>query len=182
MSTTSKNPFTSFVNAYCGLVADQVSDLSTQFDKAVSKSNALFNELASRGEAVEADLKNAMPRSDKMNKTIKNWFDALSFGGAQRDKQLEQLSGKVDKLIDQVALLAEQRAKETAATKKTTARKTAATKAAAPKAAAKATTTVAKPAAKKPAATKKPAAAKKPSATSAPAANKPAAAKKTCCG
>lgn len=173
MSTATKNPFVSFANAYCGLVASQISDLSTEFDKAVTKSNALFNELASRGEAVEADLKNAIPRSNPMNSTFKNWFDAFSFGSAQRDKQLDQLSKKVDDLIEQVAILAEKKAKQAVAAKKPATRRTASkvaakpaakaeTKSAATKASttkAKATTTK-KPAAKKATTTRKPAARK----------------------
>ena len=125
MATSTRNPFVSFVNAYCGLVANQLSDMSTEFDKAVSKSKDVFNELASRGETVEADLKKAMSRSDKMNKSVKNWFEAFSFGNAQRDNQLNELSKKVDNLIDQVAILAEKKAQEkAAATKRTTTRKT----------------------------------------------------------
>lgn len=172
MSTATKNPFVSFANAYCGLVADQISDLSTEFDKAVTKSNALFNELATRGEAVEADLKNAIPRSNPMNSTLKNWFDAFIFGSAQRDKELDQLSKKVDDLIEQVAILAEKKAKQAVAAKKpaarrtvtksTTAAKTTASKAkaastSAPKAK---STTTRKPAAKKATTTRKPAARK----------------------
>ena len=177
MSTATKNPFVSFANAYCGLVADQISDLSTEFDKAVTKSNALFNELATRGEAVEADLKNAIPRSNPMNSTLKNWFDAFSFGSAQRDKELDQLSKKVDDLIEQVAILAEKKAKQAVAAKKPAARRTAtksttAAKATASKAKAapaKSTstsapkaksTTTRKPAAKKATTTRKPAARK----------------------
>lgn len=182
MSSNTKNPFVSFVNAYCGLVASQLSDMSAEFDKAVTKSNDLFNELASRGEAVEADLKKSMPRSDKMNQSMKNWFDAFSFGSAKRDKQLNELSKKVDDLIEQVALLAERKAREASAAAKAPAPKKPATRKAPAKTAAKTTSaktsaakpaasTASKPAAKKPAAKKTTArkpAAKKPAAKSTP--------------
>ncbi|WP_100642851.1 hypothetical protein [Alteromonas facilis] len=182
MSSTTKNPFVSFVNAYCGLVASQLSDMSAEFDKVVTKSNDVFNELASRGVAVEADLKKSMPRSDKMNQSIKNWFDAFSFGSAKRDKQLNTLSKKVDDLIEQVALLAEKKAREASAAKapaaKPAAKRAPAKAKATTKPAAKATeskpatkasgttktttrkTTTRKPAAKKATTPKKPAATK----------------------
>ena len=88
MSTASNNPFTSFVNTYCGLVANQVSDMSSRFDTIVTQSNALFDELAIRGEAVEAEIKKSIPGNMNMNKSIKDWFDAFSFGSAKRDKQI----------------------------------------------------------------------------------------------
>lgn len=177
MSTTNKNPFTSFVNAYCGLVTNQVSDMSSQFDRVVTQSNVLFNELVARGETVEADIKNSIPGSMKMNKSIKNWFDAFSLGSAKRDKQIDDLSKKVDGLIDVVAVLAEKQAKEKAAAKP--APKPRAAKATTAKA-----TTTTKPAAKKPAAkkpvAKKPAAkttAAKTTTAAKPATRKPAARK-----
>jgi hypothetical protein len=178
MSSTTKNPFVSFVNAYCGLVASQLSDMSAEFDKVVTKSNDVFNELASRGVAVEADLKKSMPRSDKMNQSIKNWFDAFSFGSAKRDKQLNTLSKKVDDLIEQVALLAEKKAREASAAKAP------ATKPAAKRAPAKArATTTATPVAKasesKPATktTTRKTTARKPAAKKATTPRKPAATK-----
>lgn len=172
MFTVNKSPFTSFVNTYCGLLANQVSDMSSQFDKIVTQSNALFDELASRGEAVEAEIKKSIPGNMKMNKSIKSWFETLSFGSAKRDKQIDDLSKKVDGLIDVIAVLAEKQAKAKTATKPVT-RKPRATKAAAVK------STAEKPAASKPAVTKP--AVKKP-ATRKPAAKsttvKPVAARK----
>jgi cell division septation protein DedD len=168
MSTLNKSPFTSFVNTYCGLLANQVSDMSSQFDKIVTQSNALFDELASRGEAVEAEIKKSIPGNMKMNKSIKSWFETLSFGSAKRDKQIDDLSKKVDGLIDVVAVLAEKQAKAKTATKPVT-RKPRATKAAAVKSTAEkpvvSKPAVTKPATRKPAAkstTAKPAAARKP--------------------
>lgn len=167
MSTVNKSPFTRFVNTYCGLLANQVSDMSSQFDKIVTQSNALFDELASRGEAVEAEIKKSIPGNMKMNKSIKSWFDTLSFGSAKRDKQIDDLSKKVDGLIDVVAVLAEKQAKAKTATKPVT-RKPRATKAAAVK------STAEKPVASKPAVTKP--ATRKPAAKSTTA--KPATARK----
>ena len=167
MSTLNKSPFTSFVNTYCGLLANQVSDMSSQFDKIVTQSNALFDELASRGEAVEAEIKKSIPGNMKMNKSIKSWFGTLSFGSAKRDKQIDDLSKKVDGLIDVVAVLAEKQAKAKTATKPVT-RKPRATKAAAVK------STAEKPVASKPAVTKP--ATRKPAAKSTTA--KPAAPRK----
>lgn len=169
MSTVNKSPFTRFVNTYCGLLANQVSDMSSQFDKIVTQSNALFDELASRGEVVEAEIKKSIPGNMKMNKSIKSWFDTLSFGSAKRDKQIDDLSKKVDGLIDVVAVLAEKQAKAKAktATKPVT-RKPRATKAAAVK------STAEKPVASKPAVTKP--ATRKPAAKSTTA--KPAAPRK----
>lgn len=171
MSTVNKSPFTRFVNTYCGLLANQVSDMSSQFDKIVTQSNALFDELASRGEVVEAEIKKSIPGNMKMNKSIKSWFDTLSFGSAKRDKQIDDLSKKVDGLIDVVAVLAEKQAKAKAKAKTATkpvTRKPRATKAAAVK------STAEKPVASKPAVTKP--ATRKPAAKSTTA--KPAAPRK----
>ncbi|MBT0587452.1 hypothetical protein [Alteromonas oceanisediminis] len=114
MSTHSKNPFVSFANASCGLVADQLSELSVQFDKAVTQSNALFNELASRGEVVEAKIKT---RSRTLSNPMTSWLRPLGLGKSRRDEQLNQLSNKVDALIDVVAALAEKEAKAKSTTK-----------------------------------------------------------------
>ena len=176
MSTASNNPFTSFVNTYCGLVANQVSDMSSRFDKIVTQSNALFDELAIRGEAVEAEIKKSIPGNMNMNKSIKDLFDAFSFGSAKRDKQIDDLSKKVDGLIDAVAVLAEKQAKAKAAVKPTATKPRATKTTTAAKPAAK--PAAKKPAAKKPA-TRKPAAkttAAKPVTTRKPAAKKPDAA------
>jgi hypothetical protein len=171
MSTVNKSPFTSFVNTYCGLLANQVSDMSSQFDKIVTQSNALFDELALRGEAVEAEIKKSIPGNMKMNKSIKSWFDTLSFGSAKRDKQIDDLSKKVDGLIDVVAVLAEKQAKTTS---KPVTRKPKVTKAAAVKPIAE-KPVASKPTAKKPA-TRKPVAKSttaKSAATGKPAVKKP---------
>lgn len=173
MSTLNKSPFTSFVNTYCGLLANQVSDMSSQFDKIVTQSNALFDELALRGEAVEAEIKKSIPGNMKMNKSIKSWFDTLSFGSAKRDKQIDDLSKKVDGLIDVVAVLAEKQAKTTS---KPVTRKPKVTKAAAVKPIAE-KPVASKPTAKKPA-TRKPVAKSttaKSVATGKPAVKKPSA-------
>jgi hypothetical protein len=173
MSTVNKSPFTSFVNTYCGLLANQVSDMSSQFDKIVTQSNALFDELALRGEAVEAEIKKSIPGNMKMNKSIKSWFDTLSFGSAKRDKQIDDLSKKVDGLIDVVAVLAEKQAKTTS---KPVTRKPKVTKAAAVKPIAE-KPVASKPTAKKPA-TRKPVAKSttaKSVATGKPAVKKPSA-------
>jgi hypothetical protein len=173
MSTVNKSPFTSFVNTYCGLLANQVSDMSSQFDKIVTQSNALFDELALRGEAVEAEIKKSIPGNMKMNKSIKSWFDTLSFGSAKRDKQIDDLSKKVDGLIDVVAVLAEKQAKTTS---KPVTRKPKVTKAAAVKPIAE-KPVASKPTAKKPA-TRKPVAKSttaKSAATGKPAVKKPSA-------
>jgi cell division septation protein DedD len=173
MSTVNKSPFTSFVNTYCGLLANQVSDMSSQFDKIVTQSNALFDELALRGEAVEAEIKKSIPGNMKMNKSIKSWFDTLSFGSAKRDKQIDDLSKKVDGLIDVVAVLAEKQAKAKTASKPVT-RKPKVTKAAAVKPTAE-KPVASKPTAKKPA-TRKPVAKSttaKSAATGKPAVKKP---------
>ena len=161
MSTTTKNPFTSVFNAYCGLIANQVSDMSMQLDKAITQSNRLITELAERGEAVEADLKRVIPGNVTMNMSIKKWFETLNIGRAKTDKQLDELSKKVDGLIDAVAVLAAQKAKVTQT--KPAVRKPRTAKPVASKQASTAKKAAAKPAAKSNATRKAPA--RKPRAT-----------------
>lgn len=157
----------------CGESMDKSTDV---LDKLYVDGNAFVHDLITRGESVEAQLK------DKLNITLKGKVmledkiamlkAKLGLHSESREIQLEKLSTKVDNLIEVVAKLAQQKAAEKSTAKPAT--KSTTEKSPAKSAAKTASTTAAKPAAKKPAATKKATTAKAPAAPRKTAAKKPA--------
>jgi len=145
--------------ASVGAYSESVEKSTEKLDKLYVDSNAFIQDLISRGESVETQLKAKFSINTKGKAMLEDKIAMLKaklgMQSESRDIQLEKLSNKVDNLIEVVAKLAQQKAAEKTAAKpaakaptKTTTKattKTAATKASAPKA---------KPAAKKPAATK----------------------------
>lgn len=153
------------VRAGAGLVVNGQSTATEQLDRFYVAANAFVNDLISRGETVEQELKSRLHKSFGVSQMLDEKIAALraklGMQTESREQQLEKLSDKVDNLIEVVAKLAQMKAAEQAASasakteaekpaakpatrtrKTTTTRKAAAPKAAATKpAAAKSTTT-----------------------------------------
>jgi hypothetical protein len=162
------SPLFAWFEAGLGLVADQVTQANQQVQQTLNESQQALNELASRGEQVESQLRNAVDPAkwcDQWNEVwrqspLHHWMPSFTTPRQKRAAQIDVLSGKVDLLVEQVALLAAKQAaakSQDAAAKPATKphAKAATSKPAEPasKAAAKATTTR-KTTARKPAATK----------------------------
>ena len=153
---------------------------SEKFDRVFVNSSAFINSLLTKGESLETQLQEKLKVRNMIDEKIAALRAKLGMRSESRDQQLDNLSNKVDELIDVVAKLAHQKtvakpaAKKAATPKKAVAKKPTAKAAAKPaaKAAAKpAAKAAAKPAAK--AATKP--AAKAAAKPAAKAAAKPAA-------
>jgi len=142
---------------------------ANKFDQLFVDGSALVNNLLEKGESVETQLQAKIKARNMLKEKISALRAKLSFGNNSRDHQIDNLSQRVDGLIDVVAKLAQQKAAENKAMTTASAKKTPAKPAVAKSAAAK--PAAAKPAAAKPAAAK-PAAAK--SAAAKPAVAKPA--------
>jgi polyhydroxyalkanoate synthesis regulator phasin len=151
---------------------------ATKFDQLFVDGSAFVNDLLEKGESVEAQLQAKIEARKMLKDKISALRAKLSFGNDSRDQQIDNLSQRVDNLIEVVAKLAQHKAAENKATKTASVKKTPA-KTAAKTVAKTSATKASKPAAAKPAAVKpaasKPAAAKP--AAAKPAAAKPAAAK-----
>jgi polyhydroxyalkanoate synthesis regulator phasin len=156
---------------------------ANKLDQLFVDGSAFVNDLLEKGESVEAQLQAKIEARKMLKDKISALRAKLSFGNDSRDQQIDDLSQRVDNLIEVVAKLAQQKAAENKSTTIVPVEKTPA-KAAAKTVAKASATKASKPAAAKPAAAKptavKPAAAKptavKPAAAK-PAAVKPAAAK-----
>jgi uncharacterized UPF0160 family protein len=157
---------------------------ANKFDQLFVDGSAFVNNLLEKGESVETQLRTKIKARNMLKDKISALRAKFSFGNNSRDHQIDNLSQRVDNLIDVVAKLAQQKAAEnkamtTASAKKTSAKTTAkpAAKVSAIKTSAK--TVAAKSAAVKPASAKsaavKPASAK--SAAVKPASAKPGTAK-----
>ena len=151
--------------ASVGAYSESVEKSTEKLDKLYVDSNAFIQDLISRGESVETQLKAKFSINTKgkvmLEDKIAMLKAKLGMQSESRDIQLEKLSNKVDNLIEVVAKLAQQKAAEKTAAKpaaktttKTTTTTTTATIATTKTAATKASAPKAKPAAKKPAATK----------------------------
>ena len=157
---------------------------TNKFDQLFVDGSGLVNKLLEKGELVETQLQAKIEARKMLKDKISALRAKLSFGNNSRDHQIDNLSQRVDNLIDVVAKLAQQKAAENKATSVVSVKNTSAKTAAKPVAKVSAIKSPTKSAATKPAATKpaatKPAAAKpaaaKPAATKT-AATKPAAAK-----
>lgn len=152
---------------------------ANKFDQLFVDGSALVNNLLEKGESVETQLQAKIKARNMLKEKISALRAKLSFGNNSRDHQIDNLSQRVDGLIDVVAKLAQQKAAENKAMTTASAKKTPAKTAA--KAVAKVSaiktsvkTATAKPAAAKPTAAK-PAVAK--SAAAKPAVAKPTVAK-----
>ena len=157
---------------------------ANKFDQLFVDGSALVNNLLEKGESVETQLQAKIKARNMLKEKISALRAKLSFGNNSRDHQIDNLSQRVDGLIDVVAKLAQQKAAENKAMTTASAKKTPTKTAAKPVAKVSAIktsvkTATAKPAAAKPTAAKsavaKPAVAKP--AVAKPAAAKPAAAK-----
>jgi hypothetical protein len=158
------SPLFAWFEAGLGLVADQVTQANQQVQQTLNESQHALNELASRGEQVESQLRKAVDPAQWCEvwrqSPLHHWMPNFTTPRQKRAAQIDVLSGKVDLLVEQVALLAAKQAaaksQDAAAKPATKSRVKAATsKPAEPasNAAAKATTTR-KTTARKPAATK----------------------------
>ena len=132
---------------------------ANKFDQLFVDGSALVNNLLEKGESVETQLQAKIKARNMLKEKISALRAKLSFGNNSRDHQIDNLSQRVDGLIDVVAKLAQQKAAENKAMTTASAKKTPAKPAVAKSAAAK-------PAAAKPAAAK--------SAAAKPAVAKPA--------
>ncbi|GAA0858157.1 hypothetical protein [Aliiglaciecola litoralis] len=165
--------------ASVGVCGESVEKSTDALDKFYVDSNALIQDLITRGESVEAQLKAKLNINLKGKAMFEDKIAMLKakFGlqSDSRDIQLEKLSTKVDNLIEVVAKLAQQKAAEKSTVKPAT--KTTTAKAPAKSAAKTASASTAKSTAKTPATTKKAATAKAPATprTRKTAAKKPAA-------
>jgi hypothetical protein len=137
---------------------------ASKFDQLFVEGSALVNELVAKGESLEAQLQAKLQVRQVMDSKIAALRAKFGFRRETREQQLEQLSQRVDNLIDVVAKLAHQKATAKKAAEKAVADKQAAEKtvvvkaeeqtpavktAAATSAPAKAAPVVTKPAAKK---------------------------------
>jgi hypothetical protein len=147
---------------------------TNKFDQLFVDGSGLVNKLLEKGELVETQLQAKIEARKMLKDKISALRAKLSFGNKSRDHQIDNLSQRVDNLIDVVAKLAQQKAAENKATSVVSVKNTSAKTAAKPVAKVSAIKSPTKSAATKPAATK-PAAAK-PAATKT-AETKPAAAK-----
>ena len=149
---------------------------ANKFDQLFVDGSALVNNLLEKGESVETQLQAKIKARNMLKEKISALRAKLSFGNNSRDHQIDNLSQRVDGLIDVVAKLAQQKAAENKAMTTASAKKTPAKTAAKPVAKVSAIKTSVKTATAKPAAAK-PTAAKPAVAKSAAA--KPAVAKPT---
>lgn len=161
--------------ASVGAYGESVDKSTDALDKLYVDSNAFIQDLITRGESVEAQLKAKLNIKLKgkvmLQDKIAMLKTKLGLQSDSRDIQLEKLSTKVDNLIEVVAKLAQQKAVEKSSAKPATKTTTA-------KPAAKTTSaSAAKPAEKKPAAKKKATTTKTPATTRKTATKKPAASK-----
>ncbi|MCV2885111.1 hypothetical protein OE749_10450 [Aestuariibacter sp. AA17] len=83
-----------------------------QFDNAVESGSALFSDLVQRGEKVEDDIVSRFFETTKIKTRVQNMRQFFGLDNARRERKIEALSDKVDKLIEAVAKLAEKKVKE----------------------------------------------------------------------
>jgi hypothetical protein len=137
---------------------------ANKFDQLFVDGSAFVNDLLEKGESVEAQLQVKIEARKMLKDKISALRAKLSFGNDSRDQQIDNLSHRVDNLIDVVAKLAQQKAAENKATTTVSPKKTPAKTASKPIAKASTTKASAKTVAAKPEAAKpeavKPSAAK----------------------
>ena len=158
--------------AWVGACDSGRAKAANKFDQLFVDGSALVNNLLEKGESVETQLQAKIKARNMLKEKISALSALrakLSFGNNSRDHQIDNLSQRVDGLIDVVAKLAQQKAAENKAMTNASAKKTPAKTAAKPVAKVSAIKTSVKTATAKPAAAK-PAVAK-------PAVAKPAVAK-----
>ncbi|NCP64411.1 MAG: hypothetical protein GW763_07560 [Paraglaciecola sp.] len=140
---------------------------ASKFDQLFVEGSALVNELVAKGESLEAQLQAKLQVRQVMDSKIAALRATFGFRRETREQQLEQLSQRVDNLIDVVAKLAHQKATAKKAAEKAVAEKAAEVKAQEPAPAVKAAAATPAPAKAAPA-VKKPVA-KKASGKTTPA-------------
>ncbi|MBO1255138.1 hypothetical protein J3L16_05480 [Alteromonas sp. 5E99-2] len=106
--TAANQTISQFVDAGIGLAMLPFSLLQRSFTAVKEDSINHFSSLQERGSAVEKQLKENLT-SFKLCSPIKSRFDSLS----SKDAKLEQLSVKIDSLVELVAELAAKKAAET---------------------------------------------------------------------
>jgi hypothetical protein len=130
---------------------------ANKFDQLFVDGSALVNNLLEKGESVETQLQAKIKARNMLKEKISALSALrakLSFGNNSRDHQIDNLSQRVDGLIDVVAKLAQQKAAENKAMTTASAKKTPAKTAAKPVAKVSAIKTSVKTATAKPAAAK----------------------------
>ena len=132
---------------------------ANKFDQLFVDGSAFVNDLLEKGESVEAQLQVKIEARKMLKDKISALRAKLSFGNDSRDQQIDDLSHRVDNLINVVAKLAQQKAAENKASTTVSPKKTPAKTAAKPIAKASATKASAKTVVSKPE-TAKPSAAK----------------------
>lgn len=85
---------------------------SKQLDNVVENGTSTFNQLVSRGALVEHNLKQRLFGGNMLKQKIDEIKSFLGVPTESREQQIEQLSTKVDNLIEAVAKLAEKKVKE----------------------------------------------------------------------
>lgn len=126
-TSKSASPVTALFDAGLGFVASQTEFVKAQLDTLKSRSSETIDDLAARGEAVDAQIKQSLAFSPTKGMTaFFDWLPSFNTKAQAREQQLAVLSTKIDLLIEQVALLAAKEAKkqEAPAKKTTTRRKT----------------------------------------------------------
>lgn len=91
-------------------------------DKLFVDSNAFINELVSKGELVEKDLQAKLRGRVMIDEQIAALKAKLGIGKESKEMKLDKLSNKVDRLIEAVAVLAQQKEAELASKPKAAAK------------------------------------------------------------
>lgn len=105
---------------------------ANKFDQIFVEGSALVNELLAKGESIESQIQAKLEARNMLKDKISALRTRLGFGNEGREQQIDDLTQRVDSLIETVAKLAEQKAAEQkAADKKAAAAKKAAAKTAA---------------------------------------------------
>ena len=127
---------------------------TNKFDQLFVDGSGFVNNLLEKGELVETQLQAKIEARKMLKDKISALRAKLSFGNNSRDHQIDNLSQRVDNLIDVVAKLAQQKAAENKATSVVSVKNTSAKTAAKPVAKVSAIKSPTKSAATKPAAAK----------------------------